>query len=59
MPILFPDAELAKNDVEKVLDIDTAGNPPECVRCPPELLGNNLGPRSRRPRRQNLVPADR
>jgi hypothetical protein len=42
-PRLLADTKLAKDDVEKILDIDPAGDPPKRVRRPPQLFGDHLG----------------
>lgn len=36
---LFPDAEIAENHVQDILDIDPAGEPPEGARGDAQLLG--------------------
>src|SRR6185312_8815274 len=39
---LFPNAEVAEDHVENILDVDPAGQLAECMRRGPELLGHQV-----------------
>ena len=39
---LLADAEIAEDHVENILDVDTAGQPPQRMRRQPQLLGHQF-----------------
>src|SRR5215472_3466935 len=43
---LFADAEVPKDDVEEILDINTARDPSDRSRCEPKIFGNQFRSRS-------------
>jgi hypothetical protein len=40
---LLPDAKIAEDHVEQILDVDSAGDPPEAAQCQAEIFGVQLG----------------
>src|SRR5689334_7573508 len=42
---LFSDAEIAEDDIEKILDVDAAGDAAQCAGGEAEVFGGELGER--------------